>query len=98
MVSTSTQMTCFTVSILYLISCMRFFLRVTVFSKMNSFLFLAEVNLTGASVKESDLLHLQHLPRLARLWLASTGIGNEAYVSWPRITPDTDFCLVECTI
>ncbi|KAI0806085.1 hypothetical protein BC629DRAFT_1141943 [Irpex lacteus] len=50
----------------------------SVFSKPNSFLFLAEINLTGGSVKEADLLHLQHLPRLARLWLSSTGIGNEA--------------------
>jgi hypothetical protein len=52
-----------------------------VFSKPNSFLFLAEINLTGSQVKETDLLHLQHLPRLARLWLASCNIGNEAYAT-----------------
>ncbi|KAI0346251.1 hypothetical protein BDW22DRAFT_1417564 [Trametopsis cervina] len=49
-----------------------------VFLKRNCFPFLAEINLTGAEVHETDLLHLHGLPRLARLWLASTGIGNEA--------------------
>ena len=51
----------------------------SVFSKANSFLFLAEVNLAGSQLNESDLLHLAHLPRLARLWLTDTGITNEAY-------------------
>ncbi|KAI0703829.1 hypothetical protein BC835DRAFT_1480366 [Cytidiella melzeri] len=49
-----------------------------VFSKPNSFLFLSEINLANSEIKEADLLHLQNLPRLARLWLASSGIGNEA--------------------
>ena len=48
-----------------------------VFAKPNSFLFLAEINLSGSEVRETDLIQFRHLPRLARLWLANTGIGNE---------------------
>ncbi|KAH8101836.1 hypothetical protein BXZ70DRAFT_79817 [Cristinia sonorae] len=49
-----------------------------VFAKPNSFLFLNEMNLSGAKLEDSDLIHIHHLPRLARLWISNTGIGNEA--------------------
>ncbi|KAI0956427.1 hypothetical protein AcV7_006837 [Taiwanofungus camphoratus] len=49
-----------------------------VFAKPNSFLFLAELSLSGARLRDFDLTHIHHLPRLARLWLSNTGIGNEA--------------------
>lgn len=54
----------------------------TVFSKPNSFLFLNEINLCGAVLRDSDIMYLHHLPRLARLWLKGTSIGNEAYVPY----------------
>ncbi|KAJ7651061.1 hypothetical protein FB45DRAFT_1018418 [Roridomyces roridus] len=50
----------------------------TVFSKPNSFLFLAELSFNGVRVEDFDLFHIQHLPRLITLSLNNTGIGNEA--------------------
>ncbi|KAJ7464597.1 hypothetical protein FB451DRAFT_1561839 [Mycena latifolia] len=49
-----------------------------VFSKPNSFLFLSELSFSGTRVLDHDLVHIQHLPRLAHLLLNNTGIGNEA--------------------
>lgn len=51
-----------------------------VLGKPNSFLFLYELSLSGTQLSDMDMIHVHHLPRLARLWLGSTGIGNEAYV------------------
>lgn len=48
------------------------------FAKPNSFLFLNEINLCGTTLRTSDVMNLHHLPRLARLWLKDTSIGNEA--------------------
>ena len=48
-----------------------------VLGRPNSFLFLRELSLNGVQLSETDVLHIHHLPRLARLWLGSTGIGNE---------------------
>ena len=50
----------------------------TVFAKPNSFLFLTELNMSGASLNDADLRYIHHLPRLSRLWISNTGIGNEA--------------------
>ncbi|KAF8151043.1 hypothetical protein B0H34DRAFT_785117 [Crassisporium funariophilum] len=50
----------------------------TVFSFPNSFLFLSELSFSGIRVHDFDLLHIQHLSRLAILLLNETGIGNEA--------------------
>ncbi|CAL1715860.1 unnamed protein product [Somion occarium] len=49
-----------------------------VFSKPNSFIFLNEINMNGTRLNDSDLQRIHHLPRLARLWISNTGIGNEA--------------------
>ncbi|KAK7678594.1 hypothetical protein QCA50_018466 [Cerrena zonata] len=49
-----------------------------VLSKPNSFLFLTEINLSGAQLQDGDMKQVHHLPRLARLWISNTGIGNEA--------------------
>ncbi|KAI0069802.1 hypothetical protein K474DRAFT_1693993 [Panus rudis PR-1116 ss-1] len=49
-----------------------------VFSKPNSFIFLNEMNLSGVRLSDTDVLHIHHLPRLSRLWISNTGIGNEA--------------------
>ncbi|TCD67810.1 hypothetical protein EIP91_011938 [Steccherinum ochraceum] len=49
-----------------------------VFAKPNSFLFLNEINLSGAKLEDVDIRHIHHLPRLAKLWISNTGIGNEA--------------------
>ncbi|KIP11012.1 hypothetical protein PHLGIDRAFT_491810 [Phlebiopsis gigantea 11061_1 CR5-6] len=49
-----------------------------VFAKSNSFLFLNEINLCGVTLRTSDVMNLHHLPRLARLWLKNTSVGNEA--------------------
>ncbi|OBZ72512.1 hypothetical protein A0H81_07389, partial [Grifola frondosa] len=49
-----------------------------VFTRPNSFLFLKEINLSGAPLRDFDITNIHHLPRLARLWLSNTGIGNEA--------------------
>lgn len=49
-------------------------------AKPNSFLFLHEINLSGTTFRDSDIACLQHLPRLARLWLQGTGVTNQACV------------------
>ncbi|KAH9948596.1 hypothetical protein B0H21DRAFT_230902 [Amylocystis lapponica] len=49
-----------------------------VFAKPNSFVFLAEISLSGAQLDDFDLTSIHHLPRLACLWISNTGIGNEA--------------------
>ncbi|KAI3605653.1 hypothetical protein WG66_011992 [Moniliophthora roreri] len=51
---------------------------IKVFSKPNSFLFLLEISFNGTRVRDMDLLHILRLPRLKRLCLDNTGIGNEA--------------------
>ncbi|KAF9818789.1 hypothetical protein IEO21_02569 [Rhodonia placenta] len=48
-----------------------------VFEKPNSFLFLSELSLSGATLQDYDLTNIHHLPRLSRLWISNTGIGNE---------------------
>ena len=62
-------------------------MRRAVLGKPNSFLFLSELSLSGVKVSDADIIHVHHLPRLARLWLGSTGIGNEAYVSTALCLP-----------
>lgn len=52
-----------------------------VFSKPNSFLFLSELFLSGTPLADSDIVYIHHLPRLAKLILDDTEIGNEAFVS-----------------
>lgn len=52
----------------------------TVFSKPNSFLFLSRLVFRGTPIQDFDLVHLHHLPRLAKLVLDDTEIGNEAFV------------------
>lgn len=52
-----------------------------VFSKPNSFLFLSELFLSGTPLADSDIVYIHHLPRLAKLVLDDTEIGNEAFVS-----------------
>lgn len=47
------------------------------FEKPNSFLFLSELSLSGATLQDYDLTNIHHLPRLSRLWISNTGIGNE---------------------
>ncbi|PCH42550.1 hypothetical protein WOLCODRAFT_72130 [Wolfiporia cocos MD-104 SS10] len=49
-----------------------------VFTKPNSFLFLTELCMNNASLKDLDLTYIHHLPRLSRLWISNTGIGNDA--------------------
>ncbi|KAG7090067.1 hypothetical protein E1B28_011684 [Marasmius oreades] len=49
-----------------------------VFAKPNSFLFLAEISFSGTPINDVDLLHLIRLPKLKRLWLEDTGIGDQA--------------------
>ncbi|EMD33463.1 hypothetical protein CERSUDRAFT_126177 [Gelatoporia subvermispora B] len=49
-----------------------------VFGKPNSFLFLKELNLSDTSIRDYDIVHIHHLPRLSHLWLSNTGIGNES--------------------
>ncbi|CCM06606.1 uncharacterized protein FIBRA_08885 [Fibroporia radiculosa] len=49
-----------------------------VFEKQNSFQFLAELNLGDAVLEDVDIVSLHRLPRLTRLSLSNTGIGNEA--------------------
>lgn len=50
----------------------------SVFSKPNGFFFLNELNLSNVGLKDQDMMHIQRLPRLSRLWMSNTGIGNEA--------------------
>lgn len=50
------------------------------FSQPNSFLFLSELLLSGAKLENSDIAYIHHLPRLAKLVLDDTEIGNEAFV------------------
>ncbi|KAF7965926.1 hypothetical protein HWV62_14438 [Athelia sp. TMB] len=50
----------------------------SVFSKPNSFLFISELIFSGTPIHDFDLIHIHHLPRLARLALDDTEIGNEA--------------------
>ncbi|EKM57872.1 uncharacterized protein PHACADRAFT_206742 [Phanerochaete carnosa HHB-10118-sp] len=49
-----------------------------VLAKPNSFLFVHEINLSGTTLRDSDIACLHHLPRLARLWLQDTGVTNQA--------------------
>ncbi|KAL0576087.1 hypothetical protein V5O48_005886 [Marasmius crinis-equi] len=49
-----------------------------VFSKPNSFLFLSDLSFSGTPVNDLDLLHVVRLPKLRRLWLENTAIGDEA--------------------
>ncbi|KAL0945349.1 hypothetical protein HGRIS_000847 [Hohenbuehelia grisea] len=48
-----------------------------VFGKPNSFLFLSQLSLAGARIRDSDLSYIHHLPRIAVLSLGDTDIGNE---------------------
>lgn len=50
------------------------------FQKPNSFLFVSEISLSGASLQDFDVVSIHHLPRLSILWLNNTGIGTEAFV------------------
>ncbi|OCH90333.1 hypothetical protein OBBRIDRAFT_826004, partial [Obba rivulosa] len=49
-----------------------------VLRKPNSFLFLKELNLANACLSDYDMISIHQLPRLSRLCLCRTGIGNEA--------------------
>ncbi|KAI0667959.1 hypothetical protein C8Q78DRAFT_1071662 [Trametes maxima] len=49
-----------------------------VLSVADSFLFLEELNFAGVALNDADVLYFNRLPRLSRLWLSNTGIGNEA--------------------
>ncbi|KAI0648655.1 hypothetical protein C8Q79DRAFT_461996 [Trametes meyenii] len=49
-----------------------------VLSTTDSFLFLEELNFAGVALNDADILYFNRLPRLSRLWLSNTGIGNEA--------------------
>ncbi|KAI0636314.1 hypothetical protein C8Q77DRAFT_1192066 [Trametes polyzona] len=44
----------------------------------DSFLFLQELNFSGVRLDDTDALCFNRLPRLSRVWLNKTGIGNEA--------------------
>lgn len=50
----------------------------SVFSKPNSFLHLSQLAFSRTPIDDSDLVHIQHLPRLEHLGLEDTCIGNEA--------------------
>ncbi|KDQ58982.1 hypothetical protein JAAARDRAFT_127677, partial [Jaapia argillacea MUCL 33604] len=49
-----------------------------VLSMPNSFRFVTEIKLCDTPMKDLDLIHLHHLPRLSQLCLDNTTIGNEA--------------------
>ncbi|KAJ8523104.1 hypothetical protein ONZ45_g388 [Pleurotus djamor] len=49
-----------------------------IFGKPNSYLFLAELSISGTPLRDSDIMHIHHLPRLTSLFLEETTIGNEA--------------------
>ncbi|EGO24972.1 hypothetical protein SERLADRAFT_438567 [Serpula lacrymans var. lacrymans S7.9] len=49
-----------------------------VLDQPHSFRFLSELCLSGTSLRDSDLVHIQRLSNLRKLLLESTGIGNEA--------------------
>lgn len=53
----------------------------SVFSEPNSFLSLSGLILSGTPIHELDLIHVHHLPRLAKLFLDDTEIGNQAFVT-----------------
>ncbi|KAL4264542.1 hypothetical protein AB1N83_005057 [Pleurotus pulmonarius] len=50
----------------------------SILGKPNAFLFLTELSLNGAQLRDIDILHIHHLPRLSSLFIEETGIGNEA--------------------
>lgn len=52
----------------------------TVFKTPNGFLLLSEITLTDIPLDDFDITLLHHLPRLERLYLGNTGVGNEAYL------------------
>ncbi|GBE90107.1 hypothetical protein SCP_1801310 [Sparassis crispa] len=67
-----------------------------VLKKPNSFLFVTDINLSDISLHDFDLTHIHHLPRLKRLWLSNTGIGNEAVfhlVALKRTLAELDLAL-----
>ncbi|KAF9487771.1 hypothetical protein BDN71DRAFT_1404307 [Pleurotus eryngii] len=50
----------------------------SVLGKPDAFLFLSELSLNGAQLRDIDILNVHHLPRLSSLFLEETGVGNEA--------------------
>ncbi|KAH7920403.1 hypothetical protein BV22DRAFT_1021239 [Leucogyrophana mollusca] len=48
------------------------------FRRPGTFTSLTALALSGACIRDSDLVHIQHLPALQRLELECIGIGNEA--------------------
>ncbi|KDQ25414.1 hypothetical protein PLEOSDRAFT_1106343 [Pleurotus ostreatus PC15] len=49
----------------------------SVLGKPDAFLFLSELSLNGAQLRDIDILNVHHLPRLSSLFLEETGVGNE---------------------
>ncbi|EIN03981.1 hypothetical protein PUNSTDRAFT_139021 [Punctularia strigosozonata HHB-11173 SS5] len=56
-----------------------------VFTKPNSFLFLAELDLGGSILRDSDITHIHHLPRVSTLMLNDTEISDEAVFHLVRL-------------
>ncbi|KAK7043868.1 hypothetical protein VNI00_008034 [Paramarasmius palmivorus] len=49
-----------------------------VLGKPNSFLFVSELSFAGARIRDRDLMHIVMLPKLKKLCLDETGVGDEA--------------------
>lgn len=49
-----------------------------VFTKPHSFLFLEELDFSGARLRDIELTHVHHLPRLSVVILTDTGVSDEA--------------------